>query len=96
LQHAEDQVRENAAKGRRDNPTKGNRSDNFPMDGVRAALTGPLKKGTRINLEIRLSEETGPIKAKGRIVWSDGKECGIRFTSLNSANKKKLKKFTER
>jgi len=71
-------------------------SRDISIDGVRASLAKSLRRGMRLNLEMRLLEETVPIKAKGKVIWCDGRECGIQFTSISFKNKKRLKKFTER
>ncbi|MFH1874826.1 MAG: PilZ domain-containing protein [Pseudomonadota bacterium] len=74
-------------------------SSDISLGGLRLMTPSALKNGSRLELEILLSEdEKNPIKADGAVVWQSkisntSYETGVVIQGMNNADKKRFMEF---
>jgi uncharacterized protein (TIGR02266 family) len=76
------------------------RGANISIGGIFLERTIPHSKGTIVNLQFTLPDETSPIKVKGEIVnvGEDPKELGmgVKFLDLMDSDRDRIQQFIER
>jgi uncharacterized protein (TIGR02266 family) len=76
------------------------RGANISTGGIFLERTIPHSKGTVVNLQFTLPDDTSPIKVKGEIVnvGEDPKELGmgVKFLDLSDNDHDRIKKYIER
>jgi len=72
---------------------------NLGAGGMALRPEGPLDPDRIVVLEFRLPDETEPVRAAGRVVWSQGGEepvCGIEFVQMPGATQEQILDYIER
>lgn len=74
-------------------------SSDISLGGIRLMTPGPLEHGTRLAIEVFLSEDdTEPIRAEGEVVWQTkvsqtSYETGVLIRGMSDPDKKRFMEF---
>ncbi|NQU95758.1 MAG: PilZ domain-containing protein [Candidatus Omnitrophica bacterium] len=83
------------------------KSMDVSTSGIRLVLDEKIVKGTPVRLELKIPDQTRPIKARGEVMWSDEAKdaektspkrlfnTGLKFYALQKANEKILFDFID-